>query len=77
MRDKRGLTFSFLWIMAGSDGLKLKCLDGFFFLQTHSFSFNKMLIDVLQTCGLHVDYYDICISCLDSHSDGTHSQQVM
>ncbi len=26
-------------------------------------------------CGLLVDYCDVFISCLDSHSDGTHSLQ--
>ncbi len=26
-------------------------------------------------CGLHVDDCDVCISCLDSHFDGTHSLQ--
>ncbi len=25
--------------------------------------------------GLHVDYCDVFVSCLDSHSDGTHSLQ--
>ncbi len=29
--------------------------------------------DGLESCGLHVDYCDVFISCLDSHSDGTHS----
>uniref|UniRef100_A0A8C2BGI4 SEC14-like lipid binding 7 n=1 Tax=Cyprinus carpio TaxID=7962 RepID=A0A8C2BGI4_CYPCA len=50
-----------LWIMAHilsrRDGLKLKCLnDGFV---SHKLR------------GLLVDYYDVFISCLDSHSDGT------
>ncbi len=35
--------------------------------------FNKMLNDGLEWCGLLVDYCDVFISCLDSHSDGTHS----
>ncbi len=34
-----------------------------------------ILIDGLESCGLLVDYCDIFISCLDSHSDGTHSPQ--
>ncbi len=34
-----------------------------------------MLIDGLEWCGLLVDYCDVFISCLDSHSDGTHSLQ--
>ncbi len=41
----------------------------------HSFSLHKMLIDGLERCGLLVEYYDVFISCLDSHSDGTHSLQ--
>ncbi len=34
-----------------------------------------MLTDGLDQCGLLVDYCDVFISCLDSHSDGTHSPQ--
>ncbi len=37
------------------------------FLQTHSFSLHKILTDGLEC--------DVFISCLDSHSDGTHSLQ--
>ncbi len=37
------------------------------FLQTYDFSFLKTLTDM--------DYCDVFISCLDSHSDGTHSLQ--
>ncbi len=44
-------------------------------LQTCSFLFHQMLIDGLEWCGLLVDYCDVFISCLDSHSDGTHSLQ--
>ncbi len=32
-----------------------------------------MLIDGLDWCGLLVDHCDVCISCLNSYSDGTHS----
>ncbi len=35
----------------------------------------KMLTDGLEWCGLLVGYCDVFISCLDSHSDGTHSLQ--
>ncbi len=42
--------------------------------QTHSFCLLKMLTDGLEWCGLLVDC-DVFISCLDSHSDGTHSLQ--
>ncbi len=38
--------------------------------EMHSFSLHKMLIDGLECCGLLVDYCDVFISCLDSHSDG-------
>ncbi len=41
------------------------------------FSLHKMLIDGLESCGLLVDYCDVFISCLDSHSDGTHSLQMI
>ncbi len=40
-----------------------------------SFSLHKSLIDGLELCGLLVEYCDVFISCLDSHSDGTHSLQ--
>ncbi len=33
------------------------------------------VIDGLEMCGLFVDYCNVFISCLDSHSDGTHSLQ--
>ncbi len=46
-----------------------------YILQTHSFSLHKTLTDGLEWCGLLVDYWDVFISCLDSHSDGTHSLQ--
>ncbi len=45
------------------------------FLQTRSFSLLQMLTDGLEWCGLLVDYCDVFIHCLDSHSDGTHSLQ--
>ncbi len=45
------------------------------FSQKHSFSLHKLLIDGLEWCGLLVNYCDVFISCLDSHSDGTHSLQ--
>ncbi len=60
---------------AGSNGLKLKMPWWICFLQTRSFSLHKILIDGLEWCGLLVDYCDVFISCLDSHSDGTHSLQ--
>ncbi len=33
------------------------------------FLFHTILIDGLESCGLLVDYCDVFISCLDSHSD--------
>ncbi len=43
--------------------------------QTCSFSIHKMLIDGLELSGSLLVYCDVFISCLDSHSDGTHSLQ--
>ncbi len=43
--------------------------------QRHRFCLLKILTDGLEWCGLLVDYCDVFISCLDSHSDGTHSLQ--
>ncbi len=40
-------------------------------LPVYSFSLRKILIDGLES----VDYCDVFIRCLDSHSDGTHSLQ--
>ncbi len=45
------------------------------FLQKHSLWLLKMLTNGLEWCGSLVDYCDVVISCLDSHSDGTHSLQ--
>ncbi len=46
-------------------------------LQTHSFLRHKTVFNGLETCGLLVNYCDVFISCLDSHSDGTHSLQMI
>ncbi len=63
-----------LWthILAGSNGLKTQFFKS---SQTCSFCLLQMLTDGLKWCGLLVDYCDVFISCLDSHSDGTHSLQ--
>ncbi len=50
-------------------------MDLFLLLKTRSFCLLKTLITALEWCGLLVDYCDVFISCLDSHSDGTHSLQ--
>ncbi len=42
---------------------------------TNSYLLHMTLIDGLEWCGLLVDYCGVFISCLDSHSDGTHSPQ--
>ncbi len=55
--------------------LKLKCLNYGFVSCKHSLSLHMMLTDVLEWFGLFVDYCDYFISCIDSHSDGTHSLQ--
>ncbi len=82
LEEKRRWTFSLeehydeLWTLAGSDSLKLKRLnDGFVSYKHAAFWLHKMLIDGLEWCRLLVDYCDVFISCLDSHSDGTHSLQ--
>ncbi len=65
-------------ILARSDGFKLKCLEyGFLYCKHAAFCFTKQtIIDHLEWCGLIVDYCDVFINCLDSHSDGTHSSYV-
>ncbi len=84
MRDNRRRTFSLeealLWIIdsyfSQKQRFKVKMLWWrICFSQRHSFSLQKMLTDGLEWCGLLVDYCDVFISCLDSHSDGTHSLQ--
>ncbi len=62
-----------LWthILAGSISFKLKTSWWICF----SFCLLQMLTDGLEWCGFLVDYCDVFISCLDSHSDGTHSLQ--
>ncbi len=49
--------------------------DGFISYKHAAFSLHRMLIDALDSCGLLVDHCEVFISCLDSHSDGTHSSQ--
>ncbi len=61
--------------MSRSNGLMLKCLNDGFVSYKHSFLLLKILTDGLERYGLLVDYCDVFISCLDSHSDGTHSLQ--
>ncbi len=57
------------------------CTDQVLFTSENSpnkhaaFRFTKVSVDGLEWCGLLVDYCDVCISCLDSYSDGTHSLQ--
>ncbi len=64
-----------LWnyILAGSNSLMIIFLGWICFLQTHSFCLLQMLSDGLEWCGSLA--CDVFISCLDSHSDGTHSLQ--
>ncbi len=62
--------------MFRSDSLELKRLNDGFVSYKHAYvSLHKMLIDGQEWCGLLVDYCDVFIRCLDSHSDGTHSLQ--
>ncbi len=46
-------------------------------IQIRNFLLNKILIDGLAWFGLLVDYCDVFISCLDSHSDGIHLLQMI
>ncbi len=69
-----------LWIMDSHFSRKqrfrhLKTSWWICILHKFSFSLHKTLIDGLKLCGLLVDYCDVFIRCLDSHSDGTHSLQ--
>ncbi len=54
---------------------KKQRLDGFVHYKHAPFSLHKTFINGLELCGLLVDYCDVFISCLGSHSDGTHSLQ--
>ncbi len=53
--------------------IKMPCWNCFLWM--HHFSFQKMLTDGLESCGILVDYSDVFITRLDFHSDGTHSLQ--
>ncbi len=72
-----GWILTLLWthIWDRSDSFKSKLLNGGCFLQKHSFSIPKTLVDGLKWCELLMDHCDVFISRLDSHSDGTHSLQ--
>ncbi len=52
--------------------LKLKRLNDELFLSNHQVFNSQVSIDGVG-CGLLVDYCDVLINCLDSHSEGTHS----
>ncbi len=78
--DHRGWIFSLeevlLWIINSfcPEWLEVKNVNYLFvILQKCSFSLQMMLTDRLESCRLPVDYCDVFISCLDTHSDGTHS----
>ncbi len=43
--------------------------------KTYSFLLHKTLLNGLDLCELLVGYCGVFITCLDSHSDGTHSLQ--
>ncbi len=51
---------------------KLKVLTMDLFLTVH-----QILFDVLELCGLLVDYCDVFISCLDYHFDGAYSLKMI
>ncbi len=64
--------FNILILLILINSLKLKTS---YYWICFIFSLLQMLSDGLEWCGLLVDYCDVFISCLDSHSDGTHSLQ--
>jgi len=47
------------------------------FFTNAQFLLQTTLIDELESCGLLEEYCDVFISHLDSHSDGTHSLQMI
>ncbi len=62
--------------------VKIALIMNLFFINMHKKINNKKklflsnpLIDGLESCGLFVDYCDVFISGLNSHTDGTHSLQ--
>ncbi len=56
-----------------SNALKVKCLNDGFISHKLIFLLHKTLINGPESWGLLVDYCDVFISSLNSHSDGTHS----
>ncbi len=44
-----------------------------YFFSSSKFLFHKILTDGLEWCELLVDYCDVFVKCLDTHSDDTHS----
>ncbi len=66
-----------LWtgIFIRSDSLKLKCLNDGFVSEAQASCFTRFQ-SIDWSCMVQlVDYCDVFISCLESHSDGTHSLQ--
>ncbi len=51
------------------------CVNNVVVFFKHTTSLKKVLFDGLESCGFLVDYCDVLISSLISHSDGTHSLQ--
>ncbi len=76
---KSGKELHLIWIRtritATRNCLKLKRLKTDRLVLTNNFTLHNLLTDVLEWCVLLVNYCDVLISCLDSHSDGTHSLQ--
>ncbi len=72
----RGLYVLCLCFIKKMFGVKNTLMD-LFLVNTafHFTSHHKTLIGELESCGLLVDNCNGFISCLDSHSDGTHSLQ--
>ncbi len=83
VKGQQGWTFSLeealLWItdlyLSRRNSFNLKCCNDGFVSYKHIFLLQKTLIDELKLD--YLDYCDVSISCLDSHSDGTHSLKRM
>ncbi len=80
--DGDKITFSLekaiLWIkdmyFSWKQWFKVKSNDVFVYYRQR---FHSMFTNELESCELLVDYCDVFISCLDSHSDGTHSPHLL
>ncbi len=64
-----------LWTHILAQSNSLNTLMHLLLANTQLFALQDVYFTIMERCGLLVDYCDVFISCLDSHSDGTHSLQ--